>query len=167
MFVSRIASSILLVTVLGLFLMPTSLVEAKDTPPPPIVVTEEFISDSDVIRPLSDFYGPSGERVVVTNRYYPWYNDVVRTDGWTDATFRQPGISTIICKSKVENDQGQISAWAQASTGWGATSCGPTPIAEIEDAVKPAIYTSRTQGFWDWLNGSDAFGESVQSHNES
>ena len=140
----------------------------QTTPPAPIIVTQEYgKSVTGRFTPNSAYYGPAGEQMVIANSYYPWFNNKVKTDGWADANFRQPGFAVITCKSRVTNTSGQDSGWQSDSSGWGGTDCGPTPIAEISSAAKPSTYTSRTQAFWDWLDSSDGFGEANQSHYES
>lgn len=105
--------------------------------------------------------------MTIANRYYPWSSGSVKTDGWAEANFRQPGLGWIECKSKVSNDQSDDSGWESTHGSMAGTDCGPTPVAEIDPAPKPATYTSKTQAFWSWSNGSDGFGEATQSHYEA
>lgn len=141
---------------------------SNEEPPAPITVIEEIEPNKDALRAASDGVvpGPNGEKMTIVNRYFPYHLGAVKTDGWAEANFRQPGLSWITCKSKGYNDRGQDSGWKETHGPFGGTSCGPTPKATIALALKPATYTSVTQAFWKWSTGEETSGEARQTHYE-
>lgn len=144
---------------------------AEGDPPPPVTVTTVLAqevglewSKDQVMGPNSSYQGPNGNAVTITNRYYPMFNNTVKTDGKADTTFDIPWPYNIDCSSDVRNDAGQYST-PKTSAG-DSFSCPWTAQSSISSAVHGTTYRPRTQSWWRWSDYAQGYGLSEQSHYE-
>ena len=71
------------------------MVMAEDAPPIPLVTTN--VVSKDVVGPHSVV--PGGASVTIANRYYPYYEGSVKTDGWAQGNFNVPYWARFSCQS--------------------------------------------------------------------
>lgn len=106
------------------------------------------------------------EEVTITNRYHPYYQGAVKSDGEASGNFSQPPYSRFDCYSKVTNSASQQATGDHSYGSYGGTNCPTTPKASLGGVV-PATYTSWTYASWHWSDGSPGNGDAHQSHYES
>lgn len=123
-----------------------------ELPPKPFTITEKVSLNK-------------GEQVIITNRYYPYYQGAVKSDGEASGNFNQPPYSRFACYSRVTNNAGQEAVGGYSYGSYGGTNCPTTPQASLSSVI-PATYTSWTHASWRWSNGSLGNGYANQSHYE-
>ena len=125
----------------------------NEPPPKPLTITKQ------VSRGRS-------EEVTITNRYYPYYQGAVKSDGEASGNFNQPPYSRFDCYSRVTNSASQEAVGGHSYGSCGGTCCPTTPKASLSGVV-PAYYTSWTHASWRWSDGSPASDYANQTHYES
>jgi len=121
-------------------------------PPKPLTITSQVSQGK-------------GEKVTITNNYYPMWQGAVKSDGFASGNFSQPPNSRFDCYSKVTNDAGQQATGDHSYGSYGGTCCPTTNKASLSGVV-PAYYTSWTFASWHWSDGSPGSGDAHQTHYE-
>ncbi len=152
----------LLMLVAGAFLLPNSVHADEGPPPSPITVTQRVSNDD--FMPNAVVPGPAGNQVTITNRYYPYWQGKVRTDGYASANFNLPAWRRMTCQSHARNDAGQTGTYGSSAGSYGGNSCPTTtPLAEVGGLV-PANYTTWTKAWWHWSTDTQGYGVAEQTH---
>ena len=154
----------LLMLVGSVLLLPGPVHADEGTPPAPIIVTREVSANN--LGPNAVVPGPGGNQVTITNRYYPYWQGKVRTDGYANANFNQPSWRRMTCRSHAYNSAGQTGTSGYSSGADGGDNCPTTtPLAEVGGLV-PTTSTSWTEATWYWSDDSQGYGKAEQSHSE-